>query len=218
MDNTGINAFFEKYPGSSWGRSSATKKLLKAFLSLPSLSIRQIQQTLHHLGLVLASLDKNTEIAYGAIAVLTILKTIDPVIYQRFVKADITDKEVSEHLFSMPGLQSVKDTTNETLLEALLIMGYGEFAVLKNRPVTTGPSLFHSYFHIIEKLPLFPMHDTTDEDNLSPPLSDREKQVLYHMKSLGHMFPEAQRGTPVGFNLTAQRLELFSSDLLGDNS
>ena len=218
MDNTGTNKFFESYPGSSWGKSSDTKNLLKAFLSLPALSIRQIQQTLHHLGLVLASLDTNTEIAYGAIAVLTILKTIDPAIYQRFVKADITDKEVSEHLFNMPGLQSIKDTTYETLFEALLVMGYGEISLMNNKPVTTGPSLFHHYFHIIEELPLFPMHDTTDVDNLSPPPSDREKQILHHIKSHGFMFPNAQNGIPVGFNLTAQRLELFSSDLLGDNS
>ena len=218
MDDTGINKFFESYPGSSWGKSSDTKNLLKAFLSLPALSFRQIQQTLHHLGLVLASLDSPTNISYGAIAVLTILKTIDPVIYQRFVQADITDKEVSEHLFNMPGLQSLESTTNETLFEALLIMGYGEFALMNNKPITTGPSLFHHYFHIIEKLPQFPMHDTTDVDNLSPPLSDREKQILHHMKSLGYMFPQAQKGAPVGFNLTAQRLELFSSDLLGDNS
>ncbi len=218
MNNTGINTFFEKYPGYSWGKSSDTKILLKAFLSLPALSIRQIQQTLHHLGLVLASVDPNKTISYGPIAVLTILKTIDPVIYQRFVQADITDKEVSEHLFNMPGLQSIKDTTTETLFEALLIMGYGEFALMNNKPITTGPSLFHQYFHIIEKLPQFPMHNTTDVDNLSPPLSDREKQVLYHLESHGLMFPETQRGTPVGFNLTAQRLELFSSDLIGDNS
>ena len=218
MDNTGIKKFLESYPGSSWGKSSDTENLLKAFLSLPALSIRQIQQSLHHLGLVLASLDSPTNISYGAIAVLTILKTIDPETYRRFVQADITDKEVSENLFNMPGLQSIKATINETLFEALLIMGYGEFALMNNKPIATGPSLFHSYSHIIEKLPHFPMHDTTDEDNLSPPLSDRERQILYHIKSLGYMFPETQKGTPVGFNLTAQRLELFSTDLLGDNS
>ena len=218
MNNSGINAFFEKYPGYSWGKSSDTKILLKAFLSLPALSIRQIQQTLHHLGLVLASIDPNKTISYGAITVLTILKTIDPEIYQRFVQADITDKEVSEHLFNMPGLQSIKDTTYEALFEALMIMGYGEFALMNNKPITTGPSLFHHYFHIIEKLPRFPMYDTTVVDNLSPPLPDSEKQVLHHIESHGLMFLEAQNGTPVGFNLTAQRLELFSSDLLGDNS
>lgn len=218
MDKTGINAFFEKYPGSSWGRSSDSKTLLRAFLSLPTLSIRQIQQSLHHLGLVLASLDTNNEIAYGAIAVLTILKTIDPVIYQRFVKADITDKEVSEHLFSMPGLQSIKGTSNEALFEALLILGYGEFAVMNNIPITTGPSLFHHYFHIIESLPRFPMHDITAIDNLSPPLSDHEQQVLNGIKSLGYAFSMIPSGAAVGFDRTTQRLELFSNDLIGDNS
>ena len=216
MDNTGINAFFEKYPGSSWGRSSDSKKLLKAFLSLPALSIRQIQQTLHHLGLVLASLNINNEIAYGAIAVLTILKTIDPDIYRRYVQADTTDKEVSEHIFTVPGLQSIKGTTNETLFEALLIMGYGEFALMKDKPITTGPSLFHHYFHIIENLPRFPMHNTTEVDNLSPPLSDREKQVLKNIGSLGYAFSMIPSGASIGFNRTAQRLELFSNDLLND--
>ena len=213
MINTGIKTFMGNHPHSSWGSPRNAENLLKTFLSLPTLSVRQIQQTLHRLGLVLTSMDSTETIAYGAIAMLTILKTIDPDIYQRFVKADITDKETLEHLFGMPGVQSIMSTRNETLFEALLIMGYGEFALMNNKPITTEPSLFHDYSAIIEKLTYFPMDNATEISSLSPPLSDREKQILRHMKSHGSMFTEIQKGAPAGFNLTAQRLELFSDDL-----
>ena len=219
MDQTLLKQFFEDYPGHSWGESDDTQLLLKAFMSLPSLSLRQIQQTMYRLGLVLASLDSPpTNISFGAIAVLVILKTIDPSICDQFIRSDMTDKEVSDELFDKPGLQFIRTTREGALFEALLAMGYCEFFLANSRePILETDSLFHHYHHIIESVADFPLANTT-QDSESPPLPPQEQRVLNHFKTHYLMFQEVQKGRSVGFNLTVQRLELFSTDLLGDNS
>ena len=217
MNQTKLRQFFENYSGHSWGESADTQRLLETYLSLPALSLRQIQQAMHRLGLVLGSLDSPTNISYGAIAVLVILKTIDPITYQRFVNSDMTDREVSDKLFGMPELQDIRSTNEGALFETLLIMGYYELALAKNRDPRLGtPSLFHHYFHIIDNDPDFMLSDATD--TVDPPLSSHEHRVLNHLKRHFLMFQEVRRGRAVGFNLTVQRLELFSDDLpVGDS-
>ena len=218
MNQTTLNQFFESYPGHSWGESADTQRLFKTFLNLPALSFRQTQQAMYRLGLVLASIDSPNNISFGAIAVLVILKTVDPIAYQRFVQSDMTDKEVSEWLFGLPELQFIKSTNEGTLFEALLVMGYCEFAHAKNRnPMLGTSSLFHSYCHIVDNLTDFVSSDTA-VDNTSPPPSPHEKQVLSHLKRHFLMLQAVRDGKPIGFSLTVQRLELFSADLLGDNS
>ena len=218
MGQTGLLQFLEDYPRASWGEPTHAKKLLESFLILPILSVRQIQQAMHRLGLVLASLDSPTNISYGAIAVLVILKTINPALYQRFIQSDMTDKEVIDDLLDLPGLQNMRFTKESALFEALLIMGYCEFSLAKNiNPVLGTPSLFHHYYHIIDDNSVpDPLNST---DDTTPSLSElHEGQVLRYLREQRSMFQVVQERTPVGFNLTAQRLELISDDLNGNNA
>ena len=226
MDQSLLKQFFKDHPGHSWGESDDTQLLLRAFMNLPSLSLRQIQQTMHRLGLVLASLDHPKNISFGAIAVLVILKTIDPEIYHQFVQSDMTDKEVSDELFDKPGLQVIRATREGALFEALLAMGYCEFFLANSRDpllaisrekILETDSLFHHYHHIIESFADFPIANTTP-DLESPSLTPHEQGVLNHFKTHYSMFHAVKEGRPVGFNLTVQRLELFSDDLINSNS
>ncbi|MCY4092977.1 MAG: P-loop NTPase fold protein [Caldilineaceae bacterium] len=227
MNQTLLQQFFEDYPGHSWGESDDTQLLLRAFLNLPSLSLRQIQQTMHRLGLVLASLDSpSTNICFGAIAVLVILKTIDPEVYHQFIQSDMTDKEVSDKLFDKPGLQVIRTTREGSLFDALLAMGYCEFFLANSREPTLANSgepkldtnsLFHHYYHIIESMGDFPVANLSP-DMESPSLTPHEIGVLNHFRTHFLMFNAVKVGNPVGFNLTVKRLELFSDDLSGNNS
>ena len=216
MDQTRLLQFFEGHSGHSWGESTDTQRLLETFLSLPTLSFRQTQQAMFRLGLVLSSLDSPTNISYGAIAVLVILKTIDPVTYQRFIQSDMTDREVSEKLFGLPGLQDIKSTKEGALFEALLTMGYCEFALAKDRdPMLGTPSLFHHFCHMIDNPSAFNLSDD-DTDTTPPP--PHERRVLNHLRRHHSMLQTVRSGKPIGFNLTVQRLELFSNDLIGDDA
>lgn len=218
MNQTGLHQFFEDSNPHSWGRPTDTRRLLGAFLSSSTLSIRQIQQALYHLGLVLASLDSRSEVSYGAIAALVILKTIDPTTYRQYIQSDITDEEVLDILFSLPGFLNTRSTIDGALLEALLIIGYGEFAMTQGRdPMLGTQSRFHHYCHIIDSSPNYYFHDT-DFEKISPPPTPHEREVLRHLQVHSNLLQAVRNDRPVGFNLTAQRLELFSDDLVGNNS
>ena len=217
MGQTRILQFFERYSGHSWGESADTQRLLQTFLSLPVLSIRQIQQAMHRLGIILASLDQSDTISYGAVAVLVILRTIEPVAYQRFVQSDMTDRGVSDQLFGLPGLQYLKSTKEGALFEALLAMGYCEFALARDRnPMIGTQSLFHHYCHMIDNPDAFNLSED-DSDTTPPPPPPHERRVIGHLRRHTLMLQSVRSGKPVGFNLTVQRLELFSDDLGGNN-
>lgn len=219
LKQTGLLRFFENPHEYSWGHSDDAQRLMGAFLSSPALSIRQIQQALHHLGLVLASLDSSKNIPYAATAVLVILKTLDPLTYRQFTQSNMTDREVVHEIFGLPEFQNFRSTTYGALLEALLIVGYGEFAMTQGRdPMLEEQSLFHHYRNIIDSLPNFAFNSTAI-DNLSPSPTPHERMVLGHLASYYGLLNTVQiHKQPVGFNLTAQRLELFSDDLGGNNS
>lgn len=218
MGQTELLRFFESYSGHSWGESSDTQKLLETFLGLPTLSFRQTQQAMHRLGLVLSSLNTPTSISYGAISVLVILKIIDPVTYDRFIQSEMTDREVSERLHGLPELQDIMSTKEGALFEALLIMGYCEFALARDRdPMLGTQSLFHHYCHMLDRPAAFNLSDD-DTDTTPPPPPPHERRVLNQLRRHNSMLQTVRSGEPVGFNLTVQRLELFSDDLLNRNS
>lgn len=217
MKQTGLYRFFEDSNVQSWGRPNDTRRLLSTFLSSSTLSIRQIQQALYHLGLVLASLDSQSDISYGAIAALVILKTINPAVYRQYIQSDLTDEEVLDVLFDSPGFQNTRSTGDGALLEALLVIGYGEFAMTQGRdPMLGTQSRFHHYCHIIDSLPNSPF-GFTNLEGISPPPTHLEKEVLKQLQNYSNLLGEVRSNRRVGFNLTAQRLELFSDDLVGNN-
>ena len=195
----------------------AHHRLLGAFLSSPSVSIRQIQQALHHLGLSLASFESLEQVPYAATAVLVILKTLDSETYRKFTLSNKTDKEVLDELFGLPEFRNLKSTKDGTLLEALLIIGYCEFTLEQGKdPMLETQSLFHHYCKIIDSLPNFEF-DGTAVDELSTPPTPHERMVLGHLKRYFGMLQATRNRRHVGFNLTTQRLELFSDELAGSN-
>ncbi len=218
MKQTGLLRFFENPYEYSWGLADDAQRILSTFLSSPTLSIRQIQQALHHLGLALASLDSPNNMPYAATAVLVILKTLVPSTYRRFIQANMTDKEVLDNLFGLPGHQIIRSTTNGALLEALLAIGYCEFVTTQGGDlVLETDSLFHHYCNIIDSLPNFPSNDSAFDELHAPP-TPHERMVLGHLASYYSLLRSVRLRRPVGFNLTAQRLELLSDDLVGNNS
>ncbi len=73
--------------------------LLVAFLCSPELSLRDIQQVVHRLALMLVLLPANAVLQSFNAVVAIILRTVDPVVYQKFVVGEATDDEVMEVVF-----------------------------------------------------------------------------------------------------------------------
>ena len=82
--------------------------LLEAFLGSPELSLRDIQQAVYRLGLVLALLpDDAAPLALHAVVAI-VLRTADFAVYQRFVAGEATDKEVVDKVFGLQGTASLR--------------------------------------------------------------------------------------------------------------
>ena len=100
------------------------KDLLEAFLGSPELSLRDIQQAAHRLGLVLAALPEGgTSQLYTVIAI--ILRTANFSVYQRFVSGVATEREIVDTIFSLQGTAHLRSERNgfDWWLEAEIILG-----------------------------------------------------------------------------------------------
>ena len=84
--------------------------LLKTLFNISGLSLRQIEQSIHRLGLVLASLKANQAPVAFASVVTLILRTIDTELYHRFCAGDASAEEVVE---TVGGAFSAEKTTEE---------------------------------------------------------------------------------------------------------
>ena len=207
FEKTGILQFSQQNPGHYQGTFADARNLLHAFMGTPITSLRQVQQTMYRLGLVLASLDSPPTIAYAPAAVMTILKTIDPKAYNMFVRYNMTDKEVSDRVFDLPAMKTVRYTREGALFNALLIMAQYEFAKIHYSPSEFVESSLHN--HIINNV---------SENTQDKQFHFHAGEVESHLKERRQMFDTVKRGNPVGFHLAAQRIELFSDDLLQNAS
>ena len=95
--------------------------VLQAFLGIPDISLREVGQAIHRFGLIVSSLADQERGYCLTLAVLTILVTVDPSLYRRFVDGAMTDREAVEALFSKPGYQAIRRTPEGHAVEAVLI-------------------------------------------------------------------------------------------------
>ena len=65
MSKSGIHQIFDEKPGMEWGKSTEVQRLLLEFLNPLNTSLRQTQQSIYRFGLVLASFDPPSVIAYS---------------------------------------------------------------------------------------------------------------------------------------------------------
>ena len=105
---------------------SAARELLEALLGSPELSLRDIQQAAHRLGLVLALLPDGGTFAtlYAVIAI--VLRTANSSVYRRFVSGVATEREVVDATFSLEGTAHLRSVRNGIgrWVEAEIILGF----------------------------------------------------------------------------------------------
>lgn len=96
--------------------------IIKEFLASSELSIRDIVQSIHHLGLILASLPSDYYALLPMTVILLTLRTADRDLYSRFIRGEATDEDVVNNFFSWPSLRTFVNTHKGAYIEAHVLL------------------------------------------------------------------------------------------------
>ena len=99
------------------------RTLLEAFLGSPELGLRDVQQAVHRLGLVLLLLPADTALLAVTAVVAIVLRTVDMAVYRRFVDRVATDKEVVDVVFRLQGIATLRSEHLGWSLQSRIILG-----------------------------------------------------------------------------------------------
>ena len=91
-------------------KDSWFQRLLKIFLSASPLTLRDIAQAVHRLGLVLNSLPDIHANIVKMIPIALILRTLDESLYHQFAKRIVSANDVAENIFNIPSITPLRWT------------------------------------------------------------------------------------------------------------
>ncbi len=179
------------------------RNLLKGFYA-SGLSLRQIQQAIHRLGLVFASLHSSLQWLPAVIAaVALILRTIDPDLYRRFVGGEVSDLDVVDAVFST-GAKTLQREDESHWFEAVIIAAAWEL---------TPPESYASAGELITTPLLQRYRDLVaveESDNaLHDPERKRAEEIIKIVEHFEKKYDFYSRRN-VGFKWSVQQIELLS--------
>lgn len=180
-------------------------RLLLAFFDTPDLSLRRIAQAIHRLGLVFASLRSDQQSFALSAVVAQILRTVDPGLYFRFIRGEVSDLEVVDRVFSRPAANALQQQREGYLFEAAIIIAAHEDTLenLISEDQFESP-LLQRYENLVQ---------ATESDGASlNPERKRAERVIKRVQDLkqrlDYNFGE------FGFRHSVERLELLSPSLV----
>ena len=180
--------------------------LFSTFFAASDVSLRTINQAIHHLGLVLATLRSDRLFLGSSATVALILRTLDPVAYREFISGQTDDAAVSRRILAKVHTDDENTEYQRALLEAVLIVGaleIGEQVYRRGRDTTT---------------PLLERYQTVASSNADKDASDWSRSYANSVLRMVQQFRnEAMSGSPPGFVHAVRRLELLSPDLVNDS-
>ena len=181
------------------------KLLFSTFFTTSDVSLRTINQAIHHLGLVLATLRPDRRFLGYSAAVTLIIRTLDPVTYREFMSGQTEDTVVAQRILSKVRVDNEATEHQRALFEAVLIIGAMEIGDQIHRRVEdTTTSLLDRYQTVMSSNP-----DPGSRDRTIT-YADRVLRMVQAFRN------EAVSGTPPGFVHAARRLELLSPDLISE--
>lgn len=168
--------------------------LLKEIMGTSTVSLRQISQAVHRIGLVLSSLPDRKKAFSLTTIVALIMRTIDEQLYHRFRIGKATDLEVVEKIF--PGKENSIQLTElpRRQFEFTIMLGYKELS-------DQQPRLLQHYQDVQSS-------EEPENDALRVYRSHAEQVLdLYDRVRQAHGYHGA------GFRFVIPRIELFSNEL-----
>ena len=184
--------------------------LFQEFSNAFDLSLRQIEQAVHRLGLVFASLPDNQFSFFLSAMVVLVLRTINSQLYQDFIVGKVTDLEVVDKLFDSHKGKILQQTHQGSLFEATLIMAHRELHFPNNSSSTTP----------LEDRYLKKQSEYADDHNgksPSPPTKERWYKILEMLTSFKNDAFRYSSGN-TGVIVSVKRLELVTRELIDKGS
>ena len=206
---TGIDEYFERTQDKHWIQEA--RNLLSKFLCVLDISIRDISQAIHRLGLVLASLPSNKRAFAPAIVVLLVLRGMNEQLYHNFVRGDITDIEVANAVFRDERTRDLRWESEGLVFEATLIGCWLEMA--RNRPREEGvASPLQKEYRDTQQ-----QYQEADQVGKDHGLDEREAKRATRVLEIVEWLSQGYGyGTVVGFHYSVQRLELLSAEIVAE--
>lgn len=138
-----------------------TQSMIRELLGSSELSIRDMAQSIHHLGLVLASLPPRYYPLLQITVILLCLRSVDRALYSRFTRGEASDADVVHSLFDRPGLSSLTNTRKGAYIEAHIIRAYREMiSQYHDGSTVQNTPLFAEYQDILKLSPLSPSENS----------------------------------------------------------
>lgn len=184
-------------------------KLLAVFFDVPSVSLRRVEQAIHRLGLVFASLPRDQQTLDSgrwprlmlAAVIALIMRTLDFDRYREFIRGELSDEEMIKLVYSWPGAEAFQQEHAhvKASIEATIIIAYQE--------ITNSSILYRKYYG--PKYGPDPVNLQT-----SNALQGWERQYEENLRNQINYLGNMQNG--IGFRDIVQRLELLSPDFLNE--
>lgn len=202
------NIRIDEYLGRTQDEEARTKRgiarqWILEFFGAPEISLRTIEQALHRLGLLLASLRSDKWAFLPMATFVLILRTIDPDLYHRFADGKATDEEVADAMFKRVTAY-YRYTHAGGNLECVIVMAASETSLVSNGPQAELDS------------PLLRKYSTLAQED--KPHDDNADHLKHHaatmIKFIQHEQEKLFRGGRPGFKDSVERLELLSQDLV----
>ena len=111
-------------------KDPVVRNVLQTFLDASPLSLRDIAQAVHRIGLVLKSLSRNRAAMEHLISIALILRTLDETLYQQFIRGDVTDADVAKEIFDIPSISLRQYETDGFMFQVGLARAYRELSAL----------------------------------------------------------------------------------------
>lgn len=181
------------------------KDLAEAFFQMPTVSLRQVRQAFHRLGLVFGSLDEN-ELPLASLAVpALIFRTLDADLYHRFRRHEISDKEAVDGLYKRMGGPPPLMRLGRIWFEAALTAGWCE--IERKAAGASSPA------DILEESPLHKHYAQQGGGNPDPSTFTPERK---HAQAVLQQIRNYCSGSAGAYNFffthAAERIELFSQE------
>ena len=210
LAGTGILAFFDRMSDQttpSLGDKGLVQKLLLDFFGPAELSLREVAQAIHRLGLVFASLSENRRIVALTATIAVILRTTNTDLYNKFVRNEVSDLDVVDEMFSHLGRDVVESYSWDTsVFEALVIWS------AQDNAAEGGPWAIYGEH---PRSPLMSRYrDLVQQNQQTDNSDDKARQHARHVMQMVRAIDElASVYQGVGFKDAVRRLELLSTNL-----
>ena len=191
------------------GRSDLelVKNMLLSFFGSPRISLRNVSQALHRLGLVFASLRSDRRSFAMSAVVALVLRTIDSELYRKLIRSEVSDKKVVDSVYAELGIENENLMFGKIIFETVIILGPKEKSI-PSSPLDSkfDSPLLNNYKEQLAKL------ENSDNASEASARNHMEK-VIEHV---GHMKEKIFRLNKLGWQDSIDRLELVASDLMDE--